>query len=199
MPSSAAKQAIQGSPKPKFTLEEFFDFEFKATGKHEFINGQIRAMAYTSPAHGTIQTNLMDELAQCLKAKGCKRYTSDRMVLVPDCQKGIFYPDLVVICGEEEFHTHKKKMQATLNPSLIIEILSHSTEEMDRTEKWGCYQKIKSLKQYILIEQNRQAIHNYRRKSESDRYWDYNSVENHDEVIEILDCPVRVREIYAGV
>lgn len=79
-------QSVPTGKKPvatkTYSLEEYFDFEFSAEGKHEYLNGQIRAMAYTSPAHGEIQTNLMDALAACLKAKACKRYAADRMVYV---------------------------------------------------------------------------------------------------------------------
>ena len=179
-----------------YSLEEYFDLEYNAARKHEYLDGQIRAMAYTSPAHGEIQTNLMDALAACLKAKSCKRYAADRMVYVRDCNK-VFYPDLVIVCGEQEFRSHKGKMKATLNPSVIIEILSDSTEEEDRIDKWGCYRTVPSLQQYIMVQQNAQSIHSYRRKSE--REWDYSYANKHEEAISVLDCLVHVSDVYAGV
>ncbi|MBC7775921.1 MAG: Uma2 family endonuclease [Phycisphaerae bacterium] len=200
---SAMEGQAQSAPAGKksgiaklYSLEEYFDFEYKAEGKHEFLDGRIRAMAYTSPAHGEIQTNLMDALAGCLKAKSCKRYAADRMIYVPDCNK-VFYPDLVIVCGEQVFRNHKGKMKATLNPSVVIEILSDSTEEEDRIDKWGCYRTVPSLQQYLMVQQNAQSIHSYRRKSE--REWDYSYANKPEEAIAILDCLVQVKEVYAGV
>ncbi len=192
-----AQPAPDPAPAPKrYSLEEYFDFEYNAPRKHEFWDGQIHAMAYTSPKHGEIQTNLSDALASCLKAKGCKRYIADRMILVPECNK-VFYPDLVIVCGEQQFHQHKKKMQATLNPSVIIEILSDSTEQEDRIDKWMCYRTIPSLQQYIMVQQNTPSIHSYRRKSE--REWDYSYANKPEESISVLDCVIKVAEVYAGV
>ena len=194
--AQSAPVSKKSSAAKTYTLEEYFDFEYKAEGKHEYLDGRIRAMAYTSPAHGRIQTNFMDELAQCLKAKGCMRYTSDRMVYVPQCNK-IFYPDILIVCDTETFRQYKGKMKATLNPSVIIEILSDSTEEEDRIDKWGCYRTIPSLQQYLMVQQNAKSIHSYRRKSE--REWDYSYANKPEEAIAVMDCLVQVKEVYAGV
>ncbi|MCY7327998.1 MAG: Uma2 family endonuclease [Saprospiraceae bacterium] len=189
--------AAAPAPTPeRYTLEEYFDFEYKATHKHEFWDGQIRAMSYTSPKHGDIQTNLSDALAACLKGKGCKRYTSDRMVFVPEYNR-IFYPDVVIVCGEQEFYQYKKNMKATLNPSVIIEILSDSTEQEDRIDKWMCYRTIPSLQQYVMVQQNAQNMHSYRRRTERD--WDYSYANKPEETIAILDCIVQVEAVYADV
>lgn len=192
----SAPLSKKSSGSKSYSLEEYFDFEYSAEGKHEYMDGRIRAMAYTSPAQGEIQTNLMDALAACLKAKDCKRYAADRMIYVPECNK-VFYPDLVVVCGEQEFHQHKGKVKATLNPSVIIEILSDSTEEEDRIDKWGCYRTIPSLRQYLMVQQNAQSIHSYLRKSE--REWDYSYANKPEEAIAILDCLVQLQAVYAGV
>lgn len=193
--SQVAPAANAKTPKI-YTLEEYFDLEYKAEHRHEFWNGEIRAMAYTSPEHGDIQTNLSDALAACLNAKGCKRYTADRMILVPECNK-VFYPDLVIICGEQEFYQYKKKMKATVNPAVLIEILSDSTEQKDRIDKWACYRKIPSLQQYVMVHQNTPSIHSYRRKTE--REWDYSYADKPEETITILDCVVEIDAVYAGI
>ncbi len=179
-----------------YSLAEYFDFENISEGKHEFWDGKIHAMAYTSPTHGELQTNFSDALAACLKSKGCLRYTSDRMVLVPDCNK-VFYPDIVIVCGEQQFYQHKKNMKATLNPSVIIEILSESTEQEDRIDKWTCYQSIASLEHYIMVQQTTMGVHSYRRKGE--RVWDYVSAYKPDDTIEVMECIVKVADIYAGI
>lgn len=190
-----AKSAPTTPPK-RYTLEEYFDLEFKAERKHEFWNGEIRAMSYTSPEHGEIQTNLSDVLAACLRAKECKKYIADRMILVPECNK-VFYPDLVIICGEQQFHQYKKKMKATLNPAVLIEILSDSTEQQDRIDKWNCYRSIPSLQQYVIVEQNKLNIHSYRRKME--REWHYSYADKPGDTISILDCVVQVNAVYEGI
>ncbi len=195
--ASRVQSLDTNKPDPKrYTLEEYFDFEYKSTGKHEYLNGKIQAMAYTSPAHGRIQTNMMDELASCMKAKGCTRYTSDRMLYVPDCEQ-ILYPDLLIVCGEERFYQHKKKMMATLNPTVIVEILSDSTEEQDRVNKWSCYRTVDSLQQYLLVEQNRISIHSYKRQSARD--WHYSYADKPEESIEVLECLLSLRAVYEGV
>jgi hypothetical protein len=130
--AQAAPEKDQQTPS-SMTLEAYFDFEYRSTTKHEFWNGQVRAMSYTSPNHGRIQTNIMDELAACMKANGCTRYTSDRMVFIPECNK-VFYPDVMIICGAEQFEQYKKNMKATLNPSVIIEILSDTIEQEDKMD-----------------------------------------------------------------
>lgn len=191
-PASGPKQSV---PK-RYTLEEYFDFEYKAERKHEFWDGQIHAISYTSPAHGEIQTNFSDALAACLKGKDCKRYTSDRMILVPECNK-VFYPDLVIICGEQQFYSYKKNMKATLNPSVIIEILSDSTEQEGRIDKWMCYRTIASLQQYIMVQQNTMSLHSYRRKNS--REWDYAYADKAEETIPVMDCLIKVEAVYAGV
>ncbi|MDX1941384.1 MAG: Uma2 family endonuclease [Saprospiraceae bacterium] len=195
MTANSKSTANLNAPK-RYTLEEYFDFEYKAEYRHEFWNGEIRAMAYTSPEHGEIQTNLSDALAACLRAKECKKYITDRMILVPECNK-VFYPDLAIICGEQQFYQYKKKMKATLNPTVLIKILSDSTEQQDRIDKWNCYRSIHSLQEYVIVEQNKLSIHSYRRKTE--REWDYSYADKPDETINILDCVVQLNAVYAGI
>ncbi|MFN0034169.1 MAG: Uma2 family endonuclease [Saprospiraceae bacterium] len=101
-----------------------------------------------------------------------------------------------IICGEQAFRSHKGKMKATLNPTVIIEILSDSTEEEDRIDKWACYRTVPSLQQYIMVQQNTQSIHSYRRKTE--REWGYSYANKPDESITIADCLVQMKDVYEG-
>jgi Uma2 family endonuclease len=196
MPTSSRQQQPNLSATEAITLEAYFELEWKAETKHEFHNGILRAMAYTSPAHGDIQTNLMDALSVCLSKEGCKRYTSDRMVYVRECNK-VFYPDLVIVCGEHQMYDYKAKMKATLNPTVLIEILSDSTENEDKIDKWDCYRKIKSLKQYIMVEQKSHSVHLYNRLDE--RQWAYTYADEPEDTIEIQDCTITLKDIYKSV
>jgi Uma2 family endonuclease len=184
------------SIKKQYTLEEYFDLEYQAEYRNEFWDGNIKAMSYTSPEHGEIQTNISDALADCISIKGCKKYVADRMILIPACNK-VFYPDLVIVCGEQEFHQHKKNMKATLNPTVLIEILSPSTEEQDRIDKWMCYRTIPTLQQYLMIHQDCASIHSYHRQTE--REWHYTYAQTLAESITIMDCRVALEAIYAGI
>jgi len=136
---TAKAQAIEGNSKVT-TLEEYFAYEAQAEGRHEFVGGKIEAMAYTSEEHATIVHNLDVLLGNCLRKKDCKVYPGDRMLYVEDC-RSVFYPDLLLVCGEPQYHQATKNMKATLNPSVVIEILSDSTEYLDKTAKTRCYKK----------------------------------------------------------
>jgi Uma2 family endonuclease len=197
MEAQARSKGNPTNPADKhITLEEYFELEYKAEAKHEYWDGSIRAMSYTSPNHGRLQTNLMDALATCMKSKNCLRYTSDRMVLVPECNK-VFYPDILIICDKEQFSLYKKNMKATLNPTVIIEILSDTTEQEDKIDKWMCYRSISSLQQYIMVHQDRISVHSFRRKGSKE--WDYTYADETEEEMLVQDCPVRLQDLYEGV
>lgn len=186
----------QGDATTQHTLEEYFEFEFNADQKHEYFGGKIQAMAYTSPEHGDILNNISDLLSICLKASGCKKYTSDRMLYIEECSS-VFYPDLMIICEEQSFYQYSKNMKATLNPSVLIEILSDSTEQDDRVSKWPCFKEVKSLKQFVVVNQKKASIESYVRTGE--KSWAYTYASSIEEDIEILDCRLHLTDIYAGV
>ncbi|MBK7939454.1 MAG: Uma2 family endonuclease [Lewinellaceae bacterium] len=196
MPSQSFSAPNTGGKK-NFTLEAYFDLEMRSDVRHEYLDGEIRAMSYTSPEHGEIQMNIAGNIYQCLKKKGCKLYTSDRMVYVQACNK-VFYPDILVVCGEQQFHSHKGEMKATLNPILILEILSKSTEEEDKIDKWACYQKIKSLRQYILVSQREKLIQSYHRTGD-ERQWVYTATEDNEDIVDIQGCTLLLKQVYSGI
>lgn len=186
------------SKKQDWTLEQYFDREYKAEGKHEFLNGEIRAMAYTSEVHGKIQSNLMGRLFPCTEAHNCELYGSDRMIYVPNCNN-IYYPDLVIVCGEQEFKLHKRTMKATLNPSVLIEITSPSTESEDRIDKRDCYKTIPSLKQYIIVSHRKKAVEVYNRMEGDMNKWINSEVKEEEDFVEIGDCKILLKDIYNKV
>jgi Uma2 family endonuclease len=199
---SSQHQEQFDSPKPKrvkkiWSLEEYFDREYKVEGKHEFHNGEIRAMAYTSISHGDIFSNIFKQLANCIENANCKLYGSDRMVYIPFCNK-VFYPDLVIVCGEHETKLHKKSMQATLNPKILIEVTSPSTEAEDRIDKWACYKTIPSLKQYLIVSHRKKAVEVYNRTQEENK-WLNTEVTDEEDYVEIGDCKVKLKDIYNKV
>ncbi len=180
------------------SLEEYFEHELASETKHEFINGQITPMAYTSDNHGLIATNFSSEIRQLFKKNDVRVYAGDRMVISPFCNE-IYYPDIVVVQGQPEFYQYKENMRATLNPSILVEVLSDSTEERDRHGKWPCYREIKSLQQFFLVSQHEASVEYYTRMEDGSSRWIYAYANDLDAVIPIGGQEVSMREIYALV
>lgn len=177
------------------SLEEYFEFEYEAEVRHEYLDGKIRPMSYTSPNHGKIVHNLSRIIGNYLFDKEGEMWTESRMVYTPGCNK-VFYPDAVIVLGEPEYFNHKGKMLATLNPTVLIETASVSTEEVDKTEKWECYQSISSLQQYVLISQQSPFVSLYERQSAGSEKWIYTGHSHLTDVIKIAGCEVVLKDIY---
>ena len=126
---------------PRHRVEEYLELERKSEERHEFLDGFIYAMAGESPEHGIACVNLVGQLHPQLRGKPCQIFSKDMKVRsgpIPRgryAKKGLFsYPDLLVVCGELEFHD--KHRDVLLNPTVIIEVLSPTTEAFDRGEKF---------------------------------------------------------------
>lgn len=160
-----------GLPKREsyFTPEEYLAFERAAKSKHEYLDGQIYAMAGGSPQHNQICFNLAGELHPQLKGTMCIGYTSDQKIRT-DPMDLFSYPDLTIVCGPPSFHDKHKDV--ILNPTVIIEVLSESTEDFDRIEKFAKYKNLKSLSEYILISQDRPCVEHFVRQK-GKRQWLY--------------------------
>lgn len=177
------------------SLEAYFEFEFQSDRKHEFVDGRIVAIAYTSEEHGKIASNLTRLLGNCLLDKNCDVFASDRMLFIPACNQ-VFYPDLVVVCEPHEFYHASKNMKATLNPVLVVEILSDSTEYMDKTTKTRCYKKIPGLQQIIFISQKEQHV---RILEYEDGKWIDTEFYEEGDVLKLGDCAIPLTEIYRRI
>ena len=193
--TAQARSMPQPIEAPAATLEEYFAFEIKAEGRHEFVDGKIVAMAYTSEAHGKIASNLNRLLGNCLLEKACDVYSGDRMLYIKACNQ-VFYPDLLVVCGEHSFYQSGPKMKATLNPSVVIEILSDSTEQHDKTNKTRYYKKIPGLQQIVFLSQKEQHVRIL--ENEAGKWVDTEFYEPED-VPRIGDCDIPIQEIYRRV
>jgi len=116
-------------------------------------------------------------------------------LFVRECNE-VFYPDLLIVCGQQEFHQASKNMKATLNPGVVIEILSDSTEYMDKTTKTRCYKKIPSLRQIIFVSQKEQHLRILEREGER---WIDTEFYEEDDLPKIGDCVIPLKEIYRKV
>lgn len=180
----------------RYSIEEYFELEANSETRHEYYDGLIIECAYTSENHGRIVSNFNRLLGNCLEHTDCDVFTSDRMVYAALCNK-FFYPDLTIVCDERQYYQYSKNMKATTNPSILIEVLSFSTENKDKGEKLRCYRKIKSLKQYVIADQDFKNIEIYERDEKG--RWFSKIYEEDDDVIKIGDCKIPLNDIYLKV
>jgi len=144
---------------PYYTLEEYFDLEETAEYKSEYYQGEIFAMAGGSANHNRIALNVATALSNAFRGKPCEAFMSDLRVWVK--QLDLYtYPDVMVVCGDLEFAHDRTDTVA--NPILIFEVLSPSTESYDRGKKFEFYRTIETLKDYVLIDQERVHVEYFR-------------------------------------
>jgi Uma2 family endonuclease len=177
-----------------YTLEDYLEMEFHSKQRHYYFNGIVGPMTYTSDDHGLIVANLIREIGVLTKETEFRVYPSDRMLFVPECQLN-YYPDVMIVKGAPEFHEHSTKIHAPTNPMVIIEVLSDSTEGIDRVEKWRCYRKIDSLRQYLLIAQDKIFIDKYDRMKNTDK-WENSYYDHPDQAIQIAGFDIKIKDIY---
>jgi Uma2 family endonuclease len=180
---------------PYLTAEEYLAIERHADTRSELINGRMYEMAGASREHNLIAGNVFAGLHQRLTATPCETYKSDMRVKVGPT--GLYtYPDVVVACGKLEFED--AELDTLLNPQVVIEVLSESTEKYDRGAKFEHYQRISSLQEYVLVAQDRVRIDHFLRHGEQ---WLLTSYSDMDEGLRFptLDCAIPLGEVYARV
>jgi Uma2 family endonuclease len=182
--------------KPLLTTEEYLAFERGIEIKHEYFAGEIFAMVGASKRHNLITANVIRVLGNQLVERPCNVYPSDMRVKVRSTGK-YTYPDVVVACFEEEFDDAEK--DTLLNPVVIIEVLSESTEAYDRGKKFEQYQQIESLIEYILITQEPYRVEQYVRQS--NREWRYSEYHNAEDIVRIsvIGCELALTDVYIKV
>ncbi len=151
----------------KYTAEEYLALEKRAENRSEYVNGYIFKLAGGTEAHNDITLNIASQLKIKLRGK-CKTFASDMKVWVEEVGT-FFYPDVTVVYGERIYH--KGKRDIIENPILLFEILSQSTKEYDKNDKFFTYQNVESFREYVLVSQNRPAIQQYVRQP--DGTWNY--------------------------
>ena len=177
------------------TPEEYLAFERKATTKHEYVNGHIIAMSGASFAHTFITANIVTYLNIQLMDGECRAVASDIRVKASKTES-YFYPDVVVVCGEPL--AEDDVFDTLLNPTVIVEVLSLSTAAYDRGEKFEHYQQIASLKDYILISQDKVHVEHYCRQRSG---WLQTEFAELEDVLSLrsIDCELRLQDVYRRV
>ncbi len=178
------------------TPAEYLKIERAAEFRHEYFNGEMFAMSGGSPQHSLIKMNVGGELRDQLKGRPCTAFDSDLRIRVSPA--GLYtYPDISVVCGELEFDDDQG--DTVLNPALLVEVLSDSTEAYDRGKKFEHYRRIASLREYVLISQKSPTIERYLRNP--DETWTLTAVIGLDASIHLpsIDVTLPLVEVYDRV
>ena len=180
---------------PRLTPEEYLAIERKAEFKSEYDNGFVYAMSGASREHNLIASNLNGALWPQLRGRPCESYMADMRVRA-GASRLYSYPDVTIVCGEPRFLD--AEVDTLLNPTVIVEVLSRSTESSDRGRKFGHYRKLQSLREYVLIAQEEVLVERYLRRGEE---WLLTVLSDLDDVLrlESIECEVPLRTIYERV
>ena len=176
-----------------FTPEEYLDLERQSEIRHEFLDGTVYAMSGESLAHSTICFNLNVAIGLQLRGTNCRGLSPNMKVRAGEA--GLYaYPDLAVVCGEPTFHD--KHRDVLLNPTVIFEVLSRSTQTYDRGEKFERYKSIETLRDYVLISQDRPRLERF--SLQSDGTWAHAELEGTDAALTLdsINCRVILADIY---
>lgn len=141
---------MSAQPEPRMTYAEYLALEARAETRHEFLRGEVWAMAGGSPRHAVLCANVARLLGNALKGRPCSVFTADLRVRV-DATDRTTYPDVTVVCGKRT--TSAVDAQAVTNPAVVVEVLSESTEASDRGEKFAHLQRLESLREFVLVSQ----------------------------------------------
>ena len=180
---------------PRYSPAEYLALEREAPYKSEYINGQIYAMAGASRRHNIIEGNIYRLIGQHFVGRPCEAYVTEVRVKVSPT--GMYtYPDVVAVCGEPRFED--SHTDTLTNPTVIVEVLSPSTEAYDRGEKFAHYRRLDSLMEYVLVAQDKVRVEHYARQGDG---WLLTEISDRDGVLRLaaIDCAVPLRDMYDKV
>lgn len=176
--------------------EEYLVRERAAEYRSEYVDGEVRAMTGASPNHGRIALNVAMSLQSQLGDGPCEAFVSD-MRVTANRTRDYFYPDVVVVCGPTE--TEDEHDDSLLNPTVIVEVLSPSTEAYDRTRKWEKYRRLPSLREYLLVAQDWPRVERYTRQGGG--LWLFSETEGTGGVLRLdsIGCTLALEDVYRRV
>lgn len=176
--------------------QEYLKLERSSTQKHEYFEGEIIAMAGASLVHNRMVANIMREIGSFLKDKSCEILPSDIRTSVPSFDS-YMYPDATIVCGKAEIEDDQ--FDTLINPAVIFEVLSPSTEDRDRGRKFFFYRQIPSLKEYILIDTKKYFVEVSRRQT--DNSWKFETLTGPEGYLPVttIDYRLSFQELYKNV
>jgi Uma2 family endonuclease len=180
----------------RYSAEEYLALDRAADYKSEFVNGEIFAMGGASFRHVLVATNTAGELRSRLKGTPCQVYSADLRTQA-DRVRAFHYPDVVVVCGPPEYRDARR--DTLTNPRVIVEVLSPSTRNYDRGDKFASYRRLDSLRDYVLIDPEPCHVEHYVRKEGS--IWEFSETDDcmGELLIQSLGIALPLQEIYAQV
>ncbi len=176
--------------------EEYLAGERDGEYKSEYFAGEILAMTGATMEHNLIVSNVVTSLNTQLRGRPCHVYPSDMRVKIS--RTGAYaYPDVTVVCGEPEFED--EQVDTLLNPTVLVEVLSPSTERHDRGRKWEHYRRLPSLAEFLLVVQDEPRIEHYLRQEGG--LWLFDEASGADATLELtsIDCTLLLRDVYDKV
>jgi Uma2 family endonuclease len=186
---------MASDPHRRLTIPEYLACERQAETKNDYVDGEVFAMAGASRAHNLIAGNVFGEIRNQIRGRACEAYTENMRVRTPD---DLFtYPDVAVVCGEPRFDD--SELDTLLNPILIVEVLSQSTEAYDRGIKSERYRSIPSLAEYVLVAQERVHVEHLLRQG-TDR-WLLEELSDLGRTLELpaIGCRLPLSDVYERV
>jgi Uma2 family endonuclease len=189
---------MTSQPKTYLTPEEYLAVERQNEYKSEYIDGEMLAMTGASRRHNIITFNVANALGPQLRGRPCEGYVNDMRVRIASKRDYAYtYPDVVIVCGEPRFEDDH--LDTLLNPTVVIEVLSESTERYDRGKKFSLYRAIESLAEYVLVAQDEHKVEKY--SKQTDGRWLLSDHRSPEDVVELtsIQCVFALREIYDKV
>ncbi len=182
--------------KKHYTVEEYFELEARAEYKNEYYQGEIFAMAGATIAHNDIVANLIGELRETLRGSPCRVMPSDTRI---KCRTSLYtYPGALIVCGEREILKFQN-LETLLNPRVVFEVLSESTESYDRGKKFEHYQSIATFEEYVLVAQDRAHVDHFVRQT--DGSWRLTMMDGLESTLRLatVNCALPFQAIFEGV
>jgi Uma2 family endonuclease len=188
---------MSAQPKLKYTLEEYLELDRNSDARLEYWRGEVFDMSGASEQHYEIEGNLIAALKPRLREQGCRAFPGNTRIKVPSLPP-YRYGDFVALCGKAEFEK-LDGVDVLVNPALIIEVLSDSTEGYDRGDKFTNYQSIPTFQEYLLVAQHRPHVTHLIKQADGSWKWlEYNNLGAVVRLVS-LDCELSLREIYENV
>ena len=178
------------------TPDEYLAVEREAEFKSEYVDGVVYAMTGASISHIRVVSNITAELVMQLRGRPCSVLSNEMKVRLADSRK-FFYPDVTVVCDEPQFHDERTDI--ILNPLLVVEVLSKSTEAFDRGAKFHAYQQLESLLEYVLVAQDKPVVEQFVRQA--DGKWTYAATIGRESTLFLpsVECTLDLSAVYDKV
>lgn len=185
------------NPQTKMTSAEYLAFERAQTdARHEYLNGQVTMMAGASLAHNRIVANLVATLHTQMRGRPCDVFSGDMRLHIP--ATGLYtYPDIAALCGEPQLEDDTSDI--LLNPAVIMEVLSPSTEAYDRGSNFDHYRSLESLQTYVLLAQDRRQVELFQRQDEGDWLLSVFKDPKARVSLPVIGCELALADVYARV